>query len=89
MANVREFLGAQEMQDPFIFDPKCLLVKHFDEMMQYVPTKTERGWVVMVVDPQLALMLLRGAQRDGSGGQSMTSVQVDRSCPIIDEYRNK
>lgn len=46
------FLRAQEVQDPIILDTAWLGVGHVDEFIQFLPSRNERGWVIMVADPR-------------------------------------
>ncbi|XWX01265.1 hypothetical protein V2A60_009291 [Cordyceps javanica] len=62
-----KFLDAQEVQAPIEIDTTWLEVGHTDEFMQFLPAKSERGWVMMVDDPLAGLALLQEAQKSGNG----------------------
>ncbi|OAA76584.1 Protein-arginine deiminase [Akanthomyces lecanii RCEF 1005] len=62
-----KFLDAQEVQAPIEIDTTWLEVGHTDEFMQFLPAKSERGWVMMVDDPLAGLAILQQAQKNGNG----------------------
>ncbi|KJZ80347.1 hypothetical protein HIM_00197 [Hirsutella minnesotensis 3608] len=64
---ILSLLRAQEEQDPIIIDTSWLYVGHTDEFLQFLPADNDRGWVVMVSDPNVGLDLLQAAQRAGHG----------------------
>lgn len=62
-----KFLDAQEVQAPIEIDTTWLEIGHTDEFMQFLPTKSQRGWVMMVDDPLAGLKILQEAQKAGHG----------------------
>lgn len=62
-----KFRDAQEVQAPIEIDTTWLDVGHTDEFMQFLPAKSERGWVMMVDDPLAGLAILQQAQKNGNG----------------------
>ncbi|KAI1071763.1 hypothetical protein LB507_004926 [Fusarium sp. FIESC RH6] len=62
-----EFLQAQQVQDPLILDTSWLYVGHVDEFIQFLPTDSKRGWMIMVADTQKGVNLLKKAVKDGHG----------------------
>ncbi|KAJ3547912.1 hypothetical protein NM208_g1260 [Fusarium decemcellulare] len=67
LPNIFPFLQAQEIQDPLELDTGWLLVSHVDEFIQFLPAKSERGWIMMVDDPHAGLEILRKASKEGHG----------------------
>ncbi|KAM0665040.1 hypothetical protein ACQRIU_006193 [Beauveria bassiana] len=67
------FLEAQEAQPPIEVDTDWLRVGHTDEFMQFLPANNNRGWVMVVDDPKLALDLFKKAQEDGHGATEAMS----------------
>ncbi|KHN95704.1 Protein-arginine deiminase [Metarhizium album ARSEF 1941] len=86
LPRIVDFFRAQETQDPIVLDSTWLSVKHVDEMIQFLPAKTKRGWIMMAVDPQMGLTQLRQAQKYGFGGQPVINQQKVKSGPTIDEF---
>lgn len=67
------FLTAQEIQPPVEVDTSWLIVGHVDEFMQFLPSQSDRGWVMAVHDPLSALKILQKAQNDGHGSVKAVS----------------
>ena len=68
-----DFFEAQGAQTPAIeVDVSWLYVSHVDEVFQIVPdhnaSPQDRGWVVAIASPDLAIDLLEAAQDGGWGG---------------------
>jgi protein-arginine deiminase len=76
--HVLPYLRAQETQDPILLDAAWLFVGHVDEFVQFLPVDTERGWVVVVADPEAGLQLLQDAQEAGHGELPMYSRKTDK-----------
>ncbi|PFH60513.1 hypothetical protein XA68_10827 [Ophiocordyceps unilateralis] len=70
---IMEFLRAQEEQDPIELDTTWLFIGHADEFMQFLPHDSERGWVLVVSDPQAGIKLLQDATLVGHGGSNSHS----------------
>lgn len=68
-----KFLNAQEVQAPIEIDTTWLEVGHTDEFMQFLPSKSQRGWVMLVDDPLAGLQLLQNAQKSGNGRKPAVS----------------
>lgn len=81
-----DFFRAQEMQEPIVLDSTWLFIKHIDEMIQFLPAKTERGWSMVAVDPQLGWTLLGEAQKRGYGSQPVINREKVKSSPTVDEF---
>lgn len=77
--HILPYLRAQEVQDPILLDTAWLWVGHVDEFVQFLPARTERGWVVVVADPKSGLKLLQDAQETGYGNLPMYSRKTDPS----------
>ena len=75
------FFEAQEVQDPILLDTSWLYVGHVDEFMQFLPTQSPRGWVIMADDPGAGLELLRRAQAGGYGSTNLFSRQKGEAGP--------
>ncbi|OAL54630.1 arginine deiminase type-3 [Pyrenochaeta sp. DS3sAY3a] len=75
--HILPYLRAQEVQDPILLDTAWLWVGHVDEFIQFLPAKSERGWVVVVVDPEAALKMLQDAQKSGHGELPLLSRKTD------------
>ncbi|KZZ92555.1 Protein-arginine deiminase [Moelleriella libera RCEF 2490] len=71
--NARDFFKAQGMQEPLMLDSTWLSVKHLDEMIQFVPAKSERGWAVLAVDPDRGIDLLTQLKNAGKGDQRLVN----------------
>ncbi|KAK2609000.1 hypothetical protein QQS21_002480 [Conoideocrella luteorostrata] len=82
----RDFFVAQGVQDPLILDSTWLHVKHFDEMFQFVPSKTQRGWSVLAIDPQHGIEILRLVQKTHGGEQRVISRGGQPVGPTINEF---
>jgi protein-arginine deiminase len=80
--HILPYLRAQETQDPILLDAAWLFVGHVDEFVQFLPANTERGWVVVVADPDAGLQLLQDAQEAGQGELPMYSRKMDE--PVND-----
>lgn len=78
-----EFFRAQEIQDPLLLDTGWLWVGHVDEFVQFLPAKTERGWVMVVVDTNAALRLLQQARDDGYGSLDLISRRDNQNIPSV------
>jgi protein-arginine deiminase len=68
-------LEAQEHQRPIYLDTSWLEVGHVDEFVAFVESDTERGWTMLVADPELAIELLRDEVGRGNGDASLFSSQ--------------
>jgi protein-arginine deiminase len=82
--HILEYFRAQEIQDPLLLDTAWLWVGHVDEFIQFLPAKTERGWVIMVNDPEAGINLLREAQASGQGSAKLYSRKSDAQVPGVD-----
>ncbi|PGH20807.1 hypothetical protein AJ80_03434 [Polytolypa hystricis UAMH7299] len=72
-----EFLQAQEVQDPILLETDWLFVGHVDEIVQFLPAKNSRDWVMLVADPHSGLEILKQAQASGHGCTRVFSRQDD------------
>ncbi|KAI1916382.1 hypothetical protein LOZ61_001036 [Ophidiomyces ophidiicola] len=70
-----DYFRAQEIQKPLILKTDWLHVKHVDEFLSFIPTKSSRGWVLMHGDVETALELLRKAEGEGHGNVLISSRQ--------------
>jgi protein-arginine deiminase len=70
---VRTFLTSQGMQDPLFIDTSLTFVQHVDELVQFLPANTPRGWRMAVADPDAAMKVLRDAKAAGHGGVPLSS----------------
>ncbi|KAL9947036.1 hypothetical protein ACHAP6_004169 [Verticillium nonalfalfae] len=70
------FLEAQEFQVPLLLDVSWLATPQVDKFLQFLPADNERGWVLMINDPNAGLELLARASRDGHGGLPAVSRPV-------------
>lgn len=62
------FLNAQGVQDPIWLDSSWLEVGHVDEFVSFIPDKNATlGFKIVIVDPLLALELLKDAAENGHG----------------------
>jgi protein-arginine deiminase len=77
--HILPFLRAQEVQDPILLDTAWLWIGHVDEIVQFLPADTERGWVVVVADPEAGYKLLQDAQEAEYGELPMYSRETDES----------
>ncbi|KAL2205702.1 hypothetical protein CC79DRAFT_1294344 [Sarocladium strictum] len=68
--HIASFLQAQEAQDPVFLDAGWLVIGHVDEFLQFLPTESERGWVLMVDDPRAGVALL----------QDIALMEVQEAC---------
>lgn len=69
-----DFLNAQEIQSsPVLVDTSWLKFGRVDEFMQFLPTATERGWILMVSDPRAGLDILQRAINAGYGRKKAIS----------------
>ncbi|UNI16973.1 Protein-arginine deiminase [Purpureocillium takamizusanense] len=66
-------MEAQETQSPVEVDVTWLRVGHVDEFMQFLPSRSRRGWIVAVTDPIATLTLFKKAQQDGHGNTKALS----------------
>ncbi|USP81278.1 uncharacterized protein yc1106_08552 [Curvularia clavata] len=73
------FFQAQETQDPLLLDTDWLLAGHVDEVLQFIPADSERGWVVMVNDPTAGVKMLQDIKASGQGSQPVYSRKNDTS----------
>lgn len=74
---IMEYLRAQQVQDPLLLDTDCLAIGHVDEIVQFLPVNSPRGWVMMVADPISGLEMLQNAVKDGHGNTRAFSRQND------------
>lgn len=68
-------LDAQGHQRPIYVETGWLEVGHVDEFVAFVESDTERGWTMLVADPELALHLLRAEVERGNGDAALFSRQ--------------
>ncbi|KAF4986281.1 hypothetical protein FDECE_16031 [Fusarium decemcellulare] len=61
------FFQAQELQDPVILDTEWLFIGHVDEFIQFLPANNERGWVIMVDDPNAGIDMFEQLITEGAG----------------------
>lgn len=83
------FLEAQETQDPISLDTTWLFVRHVDEILSFLPAKTQRGWRLAILDPAMGYEALEKLERDGHGGVRLTShprAQNSSSVPTVHEF---
>ncbi|TQV96404.1 hypothetical protein V2A60_003190 [Cordyceps javanica] len=66
-------LAAQESQPMVELETSWLGVGHVDEFMQFLPVQSERGWVMAIQDPSLALELFQKLKADGHGNVKAVS----------------
>ncbi len=65
---ILEFLEAQRLQSPLIrIQTGWLLIKHVDEIFNFVPARKGRGFKVLVPDVRATYRLLEQWARDGNG----------------------
>jgi protein-arginine deiminase len=76
-----DFFRAQESQDPIILDTSWLWVGHVDEFVQFLPANTERGWSIMVADPEAGINILRESKAAGYGATRLYSRKSDSQLP--------
>jgi protein-arginine deiminase len=66
---VIKFLEAQGVQGPVLWlDTSWLVIGHVDETVSWVPSKVGTPYRMMVPSPQLAVEILRQAEKDAPGG---------------------
>ncbi|KAF7594843.1 hypothetical protein BBP40_008173 [Aspergillus hancockii] len=65
--HILKYMRAQELQDPLLLDTDCLAIGHVDEIVQFLPVESSRGWVMLVADPLAGLQILQNIQRQGQG----------------------
>lgn len=71
-AEVRDFLHAQMVQDPFAIDTGWLIVGHVDEVISFCPmTDAPNKFRVLIASPDKALEILRDLQSNGQGAAPM------------------
>lgn len=78
-----EMLSAQGTQDPIVVDTSWSGVGHVDEFLSFVPSNTERGWSMVVADPEMAVSLLKGLEDDGRGDEQLLQ-QAGLDIPQVD-----
>ncbi|MDP9820357.1 protein-arginine deiminase family protein [Nocardioides massiliensis] len=64
-------LAAQGYQQPVVIDTSWLGVGHIDELLSFIPANTERGWAMVLADPQLAYDLLADLEEQGRGDEQL------------------
>jgi protein-arginine deiminase len=70
--SVTRLLEAQKIQAPLAVDTSWLLVGHVDETLSFVKaTSGERGWLLALNDPELAVKMLEDASKAGHGDATM------------------
>ncbi|KFZ23718.1 hypothetical protein V502_01801 [Pseudogymnoascus sp. VKM F-4520 (FW-2644)] len=74
---IMEYLRAQQVQDPLLLDTDCLAIGHVDEIVQFLPVNSPRGWVMLVADPDSGVEMLQNAVRHGHGDTRAFSRQND------------
>lgn len=68
----KDFYEAQLPMTPAIsVDTSWLIVGHIDEVLSYAPANTERGWKLLVGQPDLAVQMLTDWQGQGNGAAVM------------------
>lgn len=85
-SEVRDFLHAQLVQDPFAIDTGWLIVGHVDEVISFCPmTNAPNKFKVLIASPDKALEILRDLQSHGQGAapmfrgiRDMTAAQLAR-----------
>jgi len=87
---VQTFITSQGMQGPpLLIDTSFTVVQHVDEMVQFLPANTPRGWRVAVADPEARMKLLRDAQAAGHGNAELEpGAGQDSRLKTIDDYLN-
>ncbi len=76
-AAIREFLGAQGIQDPIEVDTTWLWVGHVDEVVSFVPAYTLKGFKMLVASFDTAKAILEGLQSEGKGYLTLFEGKVD------------
>ncbi|CAO2655052.1 Nn.00g117850.m01.CDS01 [Neocucurbitaria sp. VM-36] len=79
--HILPYLRAHEVQEPILLATAWLWVGHLDEFVHFLPVKSEKGWAVVVADPEAGLQMLHDAQEARHGDASMFSRKTD---PRID-----
>ncbi|KAB8068745.1 hypothetical protein BDV29DRAFT_162101 [Aspergillus leporis] len=64
---ILEYMRAQELQDPLLLNTDCLAIGHVDEIVEFLPVNSSRGWTMLVADPMAGLQILQNIQRQGLG----------------------
>ncbi|OAQ62763.1 arginine deiminase type-3 [Pochonia chlamydosporia 170] len=83
------YFKAQEAQDPILLDSTWLYVKHVDEMVGFLPAKTERSWRIVIVDPMMGYDALAKLDKEGHGDVKLTSnpkAQNETGLPTVREF---
>lgn len=68
-----KMLAAQGLQKPLVIDTAWLAVGHIDEIVAFVPVKTDRGWKIVVADPNAAWAILKDITDKGMGSTKFLS----------------
>lgn len=77
-AKTMKFLQAQGVQDPIWLDSSWLEVGHIDEFLSFLPAKDAAlGFKIVIVDPLLALEILKKADQEGHGGVLLNSFKPE------------
>ncbi len=72
LPEILAFYDAQGIQGPALsLETDWLLVGHLEEVLQFIPSDSERGWKVLVASPSLALSMLNAWQSSGHGSQEL------------------
>ncbi|KFY24998.1 hypothetical protein V493_04898 [Pseudogymnoascus sp. VKM F-4281 (FW-2241)] len=83
---IMEYLRAQQVQDPLLLDTDCLAIGHVDEIVQFLPVNSPRGWVMLVADPVSGVEMLQNTVRNGHGDTRAFSRQNDTAGNPIDLF---
>ncbi|OBT94486.2 hypothetical protein VE01_07200 [Pseudogymnoascus verrucosus] len=74
---IMDYLRAQQVQDPLLLDTDCLAIGHVDEIVQFLPVNSRRGWVMLVADPISGVEMLQNAVKHGHGDTRAFSREND------------
>ncbi|XP_036035046.1 protein-arginine deiminase type-1 [Onychomys torridus] len=64
---VRDFLQAQQVQDPIELYSDWLSVGHIDEFLSFVPTSDQKGFRLLLASPSACLQLFQEKKEEGYG----------------------
>ena len=71
-----DFVRAQAVQPAFNVNTSWLGVGHVDEFTSWAPTKTARGWGLLLASPRGARNMLMSLEAAGHGGKAMFADQM-------------
>lgn len=81
---IRAFLRAQLVQDPFELDTNWLVVGHVDEVVTFVPTQATTGnrFKMLIASPRRAYALLDALARTHPTAPMFTGRSLDGATPL-------